>query len=216
MKCEYTSTRTVDIDSSTSDFEKNSKKREFSSLRASRGVTTAPIALVREYIFFNFLRAFQRRVARRRPCSIASPVMCVISCIFNVNFIENNESGIFHFPTHQCLELQRLLRRSDAARWLNALNALQSREMALNIFLFDSTRFCCVHRHSRRSFRRRKTENSHHVWRTQLHNFHFHRLRATHRALFTALPNVNDVQKMYTDGRRLKYAHKTSFAWVEG
>ena len=36
---------------STSDFEKNSKKREFSSLRASRGVTTAPIALVRGYIF---------------------------------------------------------------------------------------------------------------------------------------------------------------------
>jgi len=38
--------------------EKNSKKREFSSLRASRGVTTAPIVLVREYIFFNFLRSF--------------------------------------------------------------------------------------------------------------------------------------------------------------
>ncbi len=42
------------------------------------------------------------------------------------------------------------------------------------------------------------------------------RLRATHRALSTALPNVNDVPKMYIDRRRLKYAHKTSFAWVEG
>ena len=117
------------------------------------------------------------------------------------------------FKACQGLELQRLRGCRDAPRWLNAL---QSGEMALNIFLFDCTRFCRVYHRFRRSFRRRKTENSHHVWLTQLHNFHFHRLRATHHALFTALPNVNDVQKMYTDGRRLKYAHKTSFAWVEG
>ena len=37
-------------------FEKNSKEREFSSSRASRGVTTAPIALVREYIFKLLMR----------------------------------------------------------------------------------------------------------------------------------------------------------------
>ena len=73
-----------------------------------------------EVYFFNFLRAFQRRLVRRQPFSIASPVVCVISCTFNVVFFENNYYPPWRKSLHKrpvlarCLVYERLAPRSKA------------------------------------------------------------------------------------------------------
>ena len=79
----------VRLISCTHDFEKNSKKREF-RLRARLAAGQPRPLRWFGSIFVTFLRDFQRRLVSHRPFSIASPVVCVTSCIFNVNFIENN------------------------------------------------------------------------------------------------------------------------------
>ena len=73
------------------------------------------------------------------------------------------------FKVCQGLELQHVRRRSGAMRLLNTTGL---RDIARSMFFFESTRFHVVRRRFRRSFRRRKTEESHHMWLTQLHNFH--------------------------------------------
>ena len=91
---------------------------------------------------------------------------------FEVNFIKNNENVMGDFQVAQGLELQHLRRLSGALR---RRITTKSREMVSSLLLFESTRLHFVRRRFRRSFWRTKTEDSHHVCITQLHNFHSHR-----------------------------------------
>ena len=137
----------------------------------------------------------------------------MISCIFNVNFFKNNDLRKSAFLRCQGLELQHARRRSGAMRLQNTTG---SRMIARNIRFFESTRFHVVCRRFRRSFRRRKTEDSHHMWLTQLHNFHFHRPREPRGALSAAFSNVNLISMMNINGWRLMHIDSRSFVRVEG
>jgi hypothetical protein len=112
----------------------------------------------------------------------------VISCISNVNFFENNDLRKCIFKVYQGLELQHVRRRIGATRLQNTTG---SRGVARSMFFFESTRFHVVRRRFRRYFRRRKTEDSHHMWLTQVHNFHFRRPWEPRGALYAAFSNVN-------------------------
>jgi len=100
------------------------------------------------------------------------------------------------FKVCQGLELQHARRRSDVMRRRYTSG---SRDIARTIFVSESTRFHVVRRRFTRSFRRRKTRDSHHMWLTQLHNFHFHRPREPRGALSAAFSNAYAVLIIYTD-----------------
>ena len=111
------------------------------------------------------------------------------------------------------LESQHVRRCSGAMRLRNTTG---SHEIARNIRFFELTRLHVVCCRFRRSFRRRKTEDSHHMWLTQLHNFHFHRPREPRGALCAAFSNTDAVLIIHTDRRRSKHIYLTQFCAGRG
>ena len=96
----------------------------------------------------------------------------------------------------QSLELQHARRRSGAVR---PRNTSGSRDIARSVLFFESVRFHVARRRFRRPFRRRKTEESHHMWLTKVHNFRFHRPREPRGGLSVAFLNTDAVLILHTD-----------------